>query len=98
MLIGIQAPPLVTIYPVFIMAQPWGAAVGPLALEAHNPLPKGAKDVLPRFNGDGKISVEEHLNSFNVATGILAVQHEDVAVRLFAQTLTEGATNWLSHL
>ncbi|GLJ13011.1 hypothetical protein SUGI_0203330 [Cryptomeria japonica] len=80
------------------MAQPWGAIVGPLALGAHNPLPKGAKDVLPMFNGDGKISVEEHLNSFNVATGILAVQHEDVVVRLFAQTLTEGVVDWFSHL
>lgn len=65
---------------------------------AHNPLPKGARDVLPNFNGDKKILVEEHLNSFNLATGILAVQHEDVAVRIFAQTLTEGATDWFGHV
>lgn len=80
------------------MAQPWGAAVGPLALGAHNPLPKGARDVLPKFNGDGKVLVEEDLNSFNVATGILVVQHEDVAVRIFAKTLTEGVADWFSHV
>ncbi|XP_059068727.1 uncharacterized protein LOC131859180 [Cryptomeria japonica] len=80
------------------MAQHWGAAVGPLALTAHNPLPKGAKDVLPKHKGDGKLSVEEHLNSFNVATGILAIQYEDVAIRLFVQTLTEGVAEWFSQL
>ncbi|XP_059078063.1 uncharacterized protein LOC131876637 [Cryptomeria japonica] len=80
------------------MAQPWGAAVGPPALVAHNPLPKGAKDVLPKYKGDGKVSVEEHLSSFNVAIGILAVQYEDVAIRLFVQTLTEGAAEWFSQL
>lgn len=77
---------------------PWGVAVGPLNLAANNNLPKGARDVLPDFSGDGKISFDEHLNAFNVACGILVVQHEGVAMRLFAQTLVDGAANWFYHL
>lgn len=53
-----------------------------------NPLPKGSREHLPNFNGDGKFTIDENFNAFNVASGVLAVQHEDVAVRLFIQTLT----------
>lgn len=51
----------------------WGAAIGPLALGAIHNLPKGAKDHLPKFSGDGKVTTTEHLNSFKVACGVLAV-------------------------
>lgn len=78
---------------------PWGPAVGPLALGANlHSLPKGSREHLPKFNGDGRVTVDEHLNAFNVACGVLAVQHEDVAIRLFVQTLTEGAADWFYHL
>lgn len=78
---------------------PWGAAVGPLNLGINlNALPKGARYHLPKFSGDGKTSVDEHLNAFNVAYGIIVVQHEDVAVRLFIETLTQAAANWFYHL
>lgn len=78
---------------------PWGAVVGPLNLCLNlNALPKGARDHLPKFSGDGKVTVNEHLNAFNVSLGVIAVQHEDVAIRLFVQTLTEVAANWFYHL
>lgn len=71
----------------------WGATVGPLNLVANNNLPKGERDVLPKFSGDAKTSFDENLNAFNVACGILAMQHEDVAMRLFVQTLVDGAVD-----
>lgn len=62
----------------------WGPAVGPLVLGANlHSLPKGSREHLPRFNGDGRVTVDEYLNAFNIARGVLAVQHEDVAIRLF---------------
>ncbi|XP_059064369.1 endonuclease 2-like [Cryptomeria japonica] len=36
--------------------------------------------------------------AFPPATQILAVQHKDVVVRLFTQTLTKGVADWFSHL
>lgn len=63
-----------------------------------NALPKGARDHLPKFSGDGKITTDEHLNVFNVSCGIIVVQHEDVAIRLFVQTLTRTDVDWFYHL
>lgn len=86
---------------IFPMAvnNPWGAIVGPLNLGLNlNPLPKGTRDHLPKFSGDGKITVDKNLNAFNVACGIIVVQHEDVAIRLFVQTLTRVAIDWFYHL
>lgn len=42
--------------------------------------------------------MDEYLNAFNVSCGVLVVQHEDVAVRLFVQPLTKVAANWFYHL
>lgn len=77
---------------------PWGAAIGPLALGAIHNLPKGAKEHLPKFSGDGKVTTTEYLNAFKVACGVLAVQHEDVAMRLFVQNFTDLAADWFYHL
>lgn len=78
---------------------PWGAIVGPLNLGLNlNPLPKAARDHLPKFSGDGTVTVDEHLNAFSVACGVIAVQHEDVAIRLFIQTLTGVTVDWFYHL
>lgn len=63
-----------------------------------NALPKEARDHLPKFGGDGKTTVDEHLNAFNVAYGIIVVQHEDVTLRIFVQTLTAVAAGWFYHL
>lgn len=93
-----NAQPL-SFIPPRMVANHWGAQVGPLSLGANlHPLPKGAREVLPKFYGDGKKSTDEHLNAFNIAWEILAVTHEDVSVRLFVQTLIEDAANWFHHL
>lgn len=79
----INPTPLNIILPM-VANNPCGDVVGQLNLGLNlNTLPKGGRDNLPKFNGDRKITVDEHLNAFNVACGIIAVQHEDVAVRLF---------------
>ena len=77
----------------------WGSQVGPLALGANiHPLPKGARELLPKFYGDGKKFTDEHLNSFNTTCAVLVVSHEDVAMRLFVQILIEDSTDWFHHL
>ena len=63
-----------------------------------HPLPKGAREVLPKFCGDGKKSTHEHLNAFNTTCVVLVVAHEDVAVRLFVKTLIDDAADWFHHL
>lgn len=81
------------------MFYPWGPAIGPLALGGNlNPLLKGSRDHLPKFSCDGKVTTDDHLNAFNVSYGVLAIQHEDVVVRSFFQTLTEVVANWFYHL
>ena len=58
-----------------------------------HPLPKGAREVLPKFYGDGKKSIDEHLNAFNTTCAVLAIAHEDVVVRLFLQTLIDDVVD-----
>lgn len=85
--------------PPQMAANPWGAQRGPLALGANlDPLPEGAREVLPKFSGDGKKSTDEHLNAFNTACAVLVVATENVVVRLFVQTLIDDATDWFRHL
>ena len=80
------------------MAAPWAAATGPLALNAYHPLPAGSRKNFPKFSGDGKVTTDEHIKAFFAATHILGVGHEDVAVRLFVETLTDSAADWFYHL
>lgn len=78
---------------------PWGIVVRPLNLGLNlHPLPKGSRDRLPEFSRDGMITIDEHPNAFNVACGIIAVQHEDIIVKLFVQTLTRVVADWFYHL
>ena len=75
------------------MASPWAAAVGPLALVAYHPLPIGSRKNFSKFLGDARVTTAEHIKAFFATTHILGVAHEDVAMRLFVETLTESMTN-----
>ena len=75
------------------MAAPWAAAIGLLALAAYHPLPTGSRKNFPKFSGNGIVTTNEHIKAFFAATHILGVEHEDVAVRLFVETLTESAAD-----
>ena len=80
------------------MVAPWAAATGPLHLAAYHPLPSGLRKHFPKFSRDGKITTDEHIKAFFVATHILGVAHEDMDIRLFVETLIESATYWFYHL
>jgi hypothetical protein len=75
------------------MAAHWAAAMGPLALTTYHPLPISSRKNFPKFLGDGKVTRDQHINSFFIATHILGVAHEDVFVRLFQETLTESVAD-----
>ena len=69
-----------------------------LGLERLPPTFKWIKKEFPKFLGNGKVTTDEHIKAFFAATDILGVGHEDVAVRLFMETLTDSAADWFYHL
>lgn len=75
-------------------ANSWGQAVGLLNLGGNlGALPKGAQDILPKFNGVRKVMTEDHMSSFHSACGVVNVPTKDVAVKLFVQTFRNAAAN-----
>ena len=51
--------------------------------------------MLPKFDPNEKILVDDHLQSFYLAIeGLKAGEHEDVVYRLFPHTLKGAATSW----
>lgn len=50
------------------------------------------------FLYNGIVTTDQHISAFFTASGVLAVQHEDVYVRLFVETLTEAAIEWFGQL
>ena len=80
------------------MDAPWVITIGPLALNSYHPLPFGSRKNSPKFLGDGKVTTNEHIKAFFAAAHILGIGHEDVAIRLFVETLTDSATDWFYHL
>lgn len=77
---------------------PWVDNIGPLALGANHELPKGSRKHFPRFQGDGSQHPDDHLSAFSTACAVLHVGHEDVAFRLFVETLAGAAAEWFNHL
>ena len=73
------------------MAQPWGNAIGPLALAANNDLPRASRKNFPRFNGDGTTSAEQHSSAFHKACGVVNPQRKDVAIKMFVDTVVDNA-------
>lgn len=80
------------------MVVPWGNAISPLQLGANNELPRASRKNFPKFNRDGKVSVDKHIATFFVACSIVNPQHENVAVRMFVETLMENVADWFQHL
>lgn len=80
------------------MVAPWVTATSPLTFAAYHPLPSSSQKNLQKFSGDGKFSTDKHIKYFFVAINILRVSHEDVAVRLFVETLIEVTVDWFYHL
>ena len=74
---------------------PWGVAIGPLALgnQLHDMLASSQK-ILPKFSGNRKVTTNQHINAFFIESEVLAIQHEDVSIHLFFETLIEATTEW----
>lgn len=68
--------------------------IGPLWLATNNDLPRASRKNFPKFNGDGKVSFDEHITTFFVEYNIVFPQHKDVAVRIIVKTLVENAADW----
>jgi hypothetical protein len=49
---------------------------------------------LPRFNGDGSVSAEENLSSFYSFANNFNIEHVDVWMRLFVQSINGEARKW----
>ncbi|KAH9320262.1 hypothetical protein KI387_022031, partial [Taxus chinensis] len=97
-LAGVKVP-LQAVFPRMAAPLPWGHRVGPLALtQPLHELPRGNWKNFPKFKGDGKVHPDEHIAAFIVACGVLGVEHEDVSVRLFIETLQDNAADWFYHL
>jgi hypothetical protein len=52
----------------------------------------------PRFNGDGSVTVEDHLSLFYSFADNFNVEHADVWMRLFVQSLNGEARKWFRSL
>jgi hypothetical protein len=68
---------------------PWVTTIfGPLNLPVNvHDLPENYLKLFPKYNGEPTLSVEEHLVTFQDFTDNLFVEHDDVFMRLFVQTL-----------
>jgi hypothetical protein len=52
----------------------------------------------PKFNGEGEVTVEEHLNCFYSFADNFNVEHADVWMRLFVQSLDGEVRKWFRSL
>ena len=58
-------------------------------------LPQAFEKLLPKFDPNEKILVDDHLQSFYLAIeGLRAGEHEDVVCRLFSHTLKGATASW----
>jgi hypothetical protein len=71
----------------------------PLNLQGEqHQLPTLPQGVLPTFSGDGVMDPKIHMDLFLNMCEIHLVEHDDVMVRLFLQTLTGLAYEWYMSL
>ena len=60
----------------------------PLALPQYlHPIPDNYLKLFPRYNLEKKVKADEHLDAFQNYMDDLNIQHEDVYMRLFVQSL-----------
>ena len=60
----------------------------------HN-LPQAFGKLLPKFDPEERVAVDDHLQSFYLEIeGLRDGEYEDVVCRLFPHTLKEAAASW----
>jgi hypothetical protein len=72
----------------------------PLVLPQNlNAFPKGDyMKYLPRYNGEGEVIVEENMVSFYIFAYNFKIEHADVWMRLFVQSLDGKVRKWFHRL
>jgi hypothetical protein len=81
-------------------ANPWVSTMhGTLRLpqNLHDMLENYLK-ILPKFDGESEISIEDHIASFQYCTNNLAIHNEYVYMRNFVQTLKGYTRKWFHNL
>jgi hypothetical protein len=63
-----------------------------------NTMPKEINKWLPKFPGNNVITVEDHIYTMGRDMDNAGIEHEDVAMRLFASSLTEESLDWFRAL
>jgi hypothetical protein len=61
-------------------------------------MPKESNKWLPKFPGNNVVTVEDHLYTIGRDMDNAEVEHEDVAMKLLASSLTEEALRWFRGL
>ena len=71
----------------------------PLALpQVLNEMPQDYLKLLPRFTGEDSTSAQRHIENFCALAENVNVEHLDVVLRLFAQSLDGEARKWFKFL
>jgi hypothetical protein len=63
-----------------------------------NKTPKKFNKWLPKFPGNNVITIEDHIYVTGRDMDNASIDHEDVAMRLFASSLNEEALDWFKGL
>ena len=53
---------------------------------------------LPKFSGEGEVTTKEHLETYYIFTNDHKIEHQDVWMRMFMQSLEGEARKWFRGL
>lgn len=74
--------------------QPWLSASAVNVLGAQHDMPKHLEIFIPKYNPEGPISPEEHINQLMLSLKFVGFQHEDVVCRIFPYTFDGKTSTW----
>eukprot|EP01018_Ginkgo_biloba_P001515 Gb_17820 [translate_table: standard] len=61
-------------------------------------MPEKNLKLLPKFNGDNEVTVKDHMSALQDCIDNLAIDHKDVYLRMFVQSLEGDARKWFRNL
>ena len=92
--VALPPPPPMANVPTFLLNK-----YAPLALpQVLNDMPQDYLKILPKFNGENEIDAQKHLETFCSFADNFNVEHLDVVLRLFVQSLDGEAIKWFKTL
>ena len=77
---------------------PWLAIDAIAVPGVQHPFPKHSKNILPKFDPNSDVSLEDHIKQLILSLRLMAVEHEDVVCRLFPYTFVCKASIWFFSL